>query len=654
MKSNFMLNVEKDLWEIYNAFRSVMEIDKAKNYHLSMNTLKYLSENNDHPFDIPFRSQWQQVSSHGINIGNRLNEAFREIEKLNPPLKGIWTISDFSAIPDKILFEVATILNKYSFERIQMDDPDPLTGTFPQYTERIFEVIMQREGASGGESSSPEDVAELLVQLLNIKHGSIYDGAAGLNDFLIESCKQAVKIGGWVRIFGQELNPQTWALGKMNFLLHGLYPDDAETKLGHTIINPLWKTDSQNLMQFDGILSNPPFGLGNWGHKEALNDLYGRFRYGVPSKSTGDMAFVQHSIASLKSTGKAALVVPHGALFRGATEGKIREQIIKEDIIEAVIGLPANLFYGTGIPTAILIINKNKKEELKNKILIINAEEGFEKGRVKNALRQEDMEKIIRTYLNLNEVEGYSTLVDVFDIQQNDWNLLPLRYFDRVEVETDIGKVKVHKDRYGQLIRKNLGEIADVQRGINVSKDEFEEINPSHYLINLSNVDKNGNIVLEDIRGVKLSPKKAKEYELVPGDILISSRGTALKVTVIGEMDLPLVFSSNFTRIKLYDNQKYSPSFIKIFLEGPIGQYYLKAFQTGTVVTVLSTKDIASITIPEVPFERQVEVSEQILKSDQEYEEMVKAAQKNKEEGYLKGYQLMGIEDAFEMVKEDK
>lgn len=651
MKTSVLENLEKEFWDALNLLRGEIRTEQMKHYFVPMNTLIYLSDNNDHPFDIPFTARWENVTAHGIDIGNRLDQAFQEIESRNPSLKGVFTINEFKRINDTVLFKIAETLKKYSFDRNQMTDSDPLTGTFAQYIEKVFELFIQREGAYSGESSSPRDVGELLVQLLQVKNGTIYDGTAGMNDFLIEAYKNARDNGGEVRLFGQELNQQTWSLGKMNLILHGLYPEVAEISLGHTITNPSWKTDNQQLIQFDGIISNPPFGIGNWGHKEAMNDLYGRFRYGVPAKSTGDMAFVQHYIASLKGTGKAALIVPHGVLFRGATEGKIRAEIIKEDLIEAIIGLPGNLFYGTGIPVAVLILNKDKEDALRNKILMISAEGEFEKGRVKNTLRKMDIDKIVKTYANLKEIDDYSRLVDVTDIANNDWNLSPVRYFDKVEIETEIGTVRFHKDRYEQLTRTNLGNIAEVKRGLNVVKNDSEEMSPSHYVINLSDVDKNGTILFENLNGVNLNAKKAKEYELLPGDVLVSSRGTTLKVTVISNTDVPLVFSSNFARIRIYDPQYFSPEFIRIFLDGPVGQYYVNAFQTGSVVTVLSTKDIEQISIPELPIELQQEVAKQILLSDKEYEETLAAAQRKKKEGYIKGYQLMGISDSFEIER---
>jgi type I restriction enzyme M protein len=652
-QSNLITNLDKDLWEVYDAFRAeVMSSQGVKHYLFSMITLKYLSENNHHPYNIDNASNWLHITKHGVDIGERFDKAFKVLELENPTLREIWTLNKFAGINDKILFSVAdSVLNKYSFAISELEDPHPVTGTMAQYIEKLLHFIIQKEGVSGGESSSPKELSELMVRLLNVTNGTLNDGAAGVNDFLIEGYKYALRTGGSVKIFGQEINQQTWSLGKMNLLLHGLHPDVAEVKKGHTIINPLWKS-GDSLMKFDGVLSSPPFGIGNWGHQEALNDLYGRFRYGVPSKSTGDMAFVQHFIASLNNRGKAAIIVPHGVLFRGASEGKIREELIKEDIIEAVIGLPSNLFYGTGIPGVILLINKDKGVTLKNKVLIINAEEGFEKGRVKNTLRQADIDKITTTYLAFKEIEEYSKIIEISEIRNNDWNLSPYRYFEKVEVETDLGVVKINKRKYQDLDLIKLEAISELKRGVNVSKGEIGEDDPSQYLINLSDVDKDGSIMLDSLTGVSLSPSKAREYDLVPGDVLVSSRGTVLKVSVISETNIPLTFSHNFVRIRLHDQSKFSPSYIKVFLDSPIGHYYLKSLQRGSTVTVLSHKDLAKIPIPKIPFRQQVEVAETILKAEREYERVVQDALKSKESSYLKGYEIMGVSDSFNINKE--
>lgn len=651
MKQAFLENVEKDIWTVCDRFRGAIMQEDYKFHYLSMITLKYLSENTDHSFNIPISARWDNLTSNSMDIGIRFEQAFEEIEKSNELLKGVFSYTHFKDINDQALFNIATsILDKYDF-CISSEKQNSLAEDFTLYVEKTLELFTQREGAKGGVEASPEEIRNLLVTILDVHYGNIYDGTAGLNGFLIQAYKQAIEKNGFVHLFGQEANMKTWALGKMNLILHGLYADVAEVKCGDTIINPFWRDVDGNLMKFDGILSNPPFGISNWGYEVAEKDLYNRFKFGMPSKSSGDWAFISHFIASLNERGKAALVVPHGVLFRGAKEGTIRKRVIQEDLIEAVIGLPSNLFNNTSIPVAILVINKSKEESLKNKILIINAEDDFEKERVKNILRSKDIAKIADTYLNRKTIDGYSTMADIETISENEYNLLPFRYFDKIEVETEFGNASIFKETYENLDRAFLGEVATLQRGINITKKEIDEDYSTCLVINLADVDPNGEIIFENLKGANINSKRLKEYMLVPGDILISSRGTRkTKVVVVPDTEKTLIFSSNFIRLKLHNNNEYDPYFIKLFMDGPLGQYYVKSYQKGSMVTVLSAKDIEKISIPKISYNKQVKISRQMLQLQQEYEKSIREAEEKKKRGFMEGYNLMGLNDSFELI----
>lgn len=262
-----------------------------------------------------------------------------------------------------------------------------------QITPKLFQdtlyFLASQEGKAGGESITPNSITTLLPPLLNIKSGSVYDGTAGIGLLLTEAAKYANKHGQSVQLFGQEINPSTYALGKMNLIIQGF---DFKYVLGDTLLEPAF-VEGQ-LKKFDYVLMNFPFMLKNWGSENAEYDLYNRYKYGIPSNSNADMAFIQHALASLKEDGKAALVVTHGTLFRGGADKKIRQALIDEDLIEAVIGLPQNLFATTNIPVVILILNKNKSSERKGKIQFINAQDHVEKSRGQNILRLEDQEKL--------------------------------------------------------------------------------------------------------------------------------------------------------------------------------------------------------------------------------------------------------------------
>jgi len=270
-----------------------------------------------------------------------------------------------------------------------------------------------------------------------------------------------------VSLNGQEINLSTWAICKMNMLFHDA--TGAEIKKGDTIREPK-HTNGGVLKTFDVVLANPPFSLKNWGEEEAKGDAYGRFVYGIPPKSYGDLAFVEHMIASLNSKGRMGTVVPHGVLFRGGAEGKIRKGILDKntDLIEAIIGLPQNIFYGTGIPAALLIINKDKAENRKGKILFIDASSGFIKDGNKNKLRDADIEKIIETFDSFEPVEKYAEVVLLKTIEENDYNLNISRYVDTSEEEEEIDIDLVLQD-----IRELKMKIVDNEEKLNGYLEEL-------------------------------------------------------------------------------------------------------------------------------------------------------------------------------------
>lgn len=250
-------------------------------------------------------------------------------------------------------------------------------------------------------------------------------------------------------LYGQEMNLNTWAICKMNLFLHDI--DDAFIERGDTLKDPkhLISEEIKAIKTFDRVIANPPFSLKNWGYESWKDgDSYGRDKYGCPPKSYGDLAFVQHMAASLNSNGKLGVVLPHGILFRGGAEGKIREGFLKDDRIEAIIGLPSNLFYGTGIPACILIIDENKPEERKNKVLIINGSGEFVEGKNQNTLSNENIKKLYEAYHKFEDIERFCRVIDIKEIEENDYNLNIARYVQTREPEPPI----IVKDELKKLL----------------------------------------------------------------------------------------------------------------------------------------------------------------------------------------------------------
>lgn len=284
---------------------------------------------------------------------------------------------------------------------------------------------------------------QLIVELLQPKEGMrISDPTCGSGGMLIECAKYVERHGGNPRnltLHGQEKNLGTWAICKMNLLLHGLA--DHRVEKGDTIRDPKLVQDG-GLILYDRVIANPPFSLDEWGVEAAEADAHGRFRFGIPPKTKGDLAFVQHMVATLNKQGQLCVVMPHGVLFRGGSEAEIRKGFLKEDLIEAVIGLPSNLFYGTGIPAAVVVMNQAKPLARRGRVLFINAAQEFEEGKAQNFLRDQDVQKIASTFRAFEDVERYSRSIPIEEMERNEFNLSISRYVDASEADQTVDVVE--------------------------------------------------------------------------------------------------------------------------------------------------------------------------------------------------------------------
>jgi type I restriction enzyme M protein len=313
-------------------------------------------------------------------------------------------------------------LRTEDFER-----PDLLGAAY----EYLIKMFADSAGKKGGEFYTPSEVVKLLVSLLKPHAGmKVYDPTCGSGGMLIQTRNYLADHGenpANLQLFGQEMNLSTWAICKLNMFLHGVF--SADIRKGDTLGEPQ-HVEHGEIMRFDRVIANPPFSLKNWGRDLAEHDGYGRYRFGIPPKDAGDLAFVQHMIASLNQEAVMGVVVPHGVLFRGGQEGEIRKGILEDDLVEAVIGLPSGLFYGTGIPAALLVINKNKAFERRGKVLFINAELDYQEGKNQNILRDQDIEKVVGCFDAYNEIKRFSRVVPLEEIRENDHNLNIRRYAD--------------------------------------------------------------------------------------------------------------------------------------------------------------------------------------------------------------------------------
>ena len=416
-----------------------------------------------HRFFIPDTARWQSIIEKTENIGEAIDEALAAIEEENSSLEGVMTAVHFGnkeVLSDAVLQRLLHHFNKYSLKNKDLYTPDLLGDAY----EYLIKMFADDAGKKGGEFYTPKGVVRLIVQLIKPEpKNSVYDPTCGSGGMLVESARYIAEQGGKVgelldaSLYGQEKNLGTWAICKINMILHNY--SDADIKKGCTLATPRHIKDDE-LMVFDRVIANPPFSQNKWwdavevdvkvnekgkevapNYNKMVSDPYGRFSYGVPPRGYADLAFLQHMISVLKQDGKLGIVLPHGVLFRAGSEGKIRKGILKEDILEAVVGLPSKLFYNTGIPASILVVNKSKPEKLKNQVIFIDASQDFKEGKNQNRLEDEHVKKIVDAYDTGDEIDKYMRVVDMAEIKENDYNLNIARYIDTSEEEEPVDLV---------------------------------------------------------------------------------------------------------------------------------------------------------------------------------------------------------------------
>lgn len=483
--------VNKALWSACDVFRGTVSADTYKDYILTMLFLKYISdvwqdhydnyknEYGDEPelieemmknerFVLPRESNFYTLHERRFEAGNgeRIDIALHALEEANgTKLKDVGksVFQDISFNTDKLGEEKQknTILKDLLevFAVPELDLKPSRVGSL-DVIGNGYEFLIKNFAASGGQKAgefyTPPEVSDLIAELLDPQKGdSICDPACGSGSLLMKCGRKVVANHNSKEyaLYGQEAIGSTWSLAKMNMFLHG--EDNHKIEWGDTIRNPKLLDKNGDLMLFDIVTANPPFSLDKWGYEQAENDKFDRFRRGLPPKTKGDYAFISHMIETLKPvTGRMGVVVPHGVLFRGSSEGKIREKLINENLLDAVIGLPEKLFYGTGIPAAILIFKKQKSDD---SVLFIDASREFKSGKNQNNLTEENIAKIIATYRARESVDKYAYLATLQEVKDNDYNLNIPRYVDTFEEEAEIDLVAVRAER--EQLKTQLAEL---------------------------------------------------------------------------------------------------------------------------------------------------------------------------------------------------
>jgi len=459
-------------WRACDTFRGTLDPAQYKDYILVMLFIKYMSDlwkDKLEQYDNRYQGDAQRVERalarerfvvppeadfdylyakrRESNIGELINIALEKIEDANKAkLENVFRNIDFNSEPHlgqtrERNRRLVSLLDDFANPKLDLrpsriGNQDVIGNTY----EYLISRFASDAGKKGGEFYTPPEVATLLARLLEPQSGDrICDPACGSGSLLIRVARQ---IGDRnFALFGQESNGSTWALCRMNMFLHEM--DNARIEWCNTITNPRL-VEGDSLMKFNIVVANPPFSLDKWGADEAVNDRFHRFWRGIPPQSKGDYAFISHMVeTALADEGRVGVIVPHGVLFRGGAEGKIRQQMIEENLLKAVIGLPANLFFGTGIPAAILIFDKGKNTQ---DVLFIDASHEYLDGKNQNRLRDQDIEKIVKTYQHFETEAQYAYRATFYEIKENDFNLNIPRYVDTFEEEEEVDILAVQKE----------------------------------------------------------------------------------------------------------------------------------------------------------------------------------------------------------------
>ena len=465
--------ISNTVWRACDTFRGVIDPAQYKDYILTMLFVKYLSDlrkSRQAEYENKYKGDALRVERamsrerfilaeectfdylyghrNDSDIGQTINTVLEKIEDANKAkLHNVFRNIDFNSEANLGQARQRNVRLKHLLEDLVELDLRPEHVGHMDVIGDVYEYLIARfaatAGKKAGEFYTPAEVSETLAQLVAPRKGDrICDPACGSGSLLIRASKQVGS--GDFSLYGQEMNGSTWALCKMNMFLHNV--DSARIEWEDTIRHPQF-VEHDALMKFDVVIANPPFSLDKWGQEGAAEDRYGRFFRGIPPKSKGDWAFISHMVATaVEGTGKVGVVVPHGVLFRGGQEGKIREAVIRENILDAVIGLPANLFFGTGIPAALMIFDKARKPNGKEPVLFIDASREFDQATNQNRLRSQDIEKIVATFRMNKAIDKYSYLAAYQEIEENEFNLNIPRYVDTFEEEEEIDIAAVQKE----------------------------------------------------------------------------------------------------------------------------------------------------------------------------------------------------------------
>ena len=543
--------------------------------------------------------RWRRLTKE-ISIFDMLNDGLKELEYQNKQFEGIFTslvtpsfhhthVSSISA-----LNEVIDTLRSYPFAN----------------QEEIVEFInLVAFSFSNNEMyGTPQAITKLLLGLIDIGQiHSFADYCSGISSVAIEMFRQLkmLKINNDISYYGEEINVSAYLISKLLMNVNRVQHFNIVNK---DVLERVSNNGEE--LTFDFIFCDGPFGMA-WNPLEAQSDP--RYKYGIPPRSSADWAFYQNVLYHLKETGKALVVGTKGTLVR-STEVSIRKAIIEEDLIEAIITMPANLYYATSISTELIIFNKNKPQNRKDKILFIDASEySHRTNRNQYTIADKDITKIIDTYRYGMEEERFSRFIDREKIELYNFSLNTKEYLD----------FDVLKDSFHQSVK--LGDIAEIRRGVQLSNEEYRDLSlsPTHYLLNIKDIE-NGKITYDE--AAKITYKKPDwlvKFAIRPMDILITSKGSAVKFAIVEDHCKEAFISGNLSIIRV-DPKRYNSYVLYEFLQSEIGRRMIDGLQTGTTIKLINPSRLEQLEIPMFELDVMNEVGDQLKKNKNEYEESIR------------------------------
>lgn len=632
-----MRHLDSQLWNTVNALRRALPVEHMRNT-LALGLFHQYAEVSPQ-VEVPEEARIETVISHSF-YPNAWRAALQAIISHNENIEGL----------EEIVYSLyAEDMDSRILTRVLVE----LSRTSPSLEEIGFafsELNLQIEknlGRAASIWSTPASINELGVKLLDPAHDStFYDGSAGMSYTLLAAKNYTDERARSLHLYGEEKHKVSWALGRLHLILHGAW--DTQFARTDTLLQPAFL----GKQSFDYIMMEPPYSMKlDEEHYEALiRDPYGRSNFGLPPRSSADMAFILHALASLNESGKAVIVLPNGALFRSGAEAAIRKALLQADVVEAIIALPQQLHHSTGIPINLLVLNRNKRHQRKGKVLFIHAQDQFTQAdRRTRQMESQQIDRIVQTFHTGKEMDQFSQWVNVIDI--HDGNLLASKYLQssRQHIE-GVGMVEVNQEALeASTNNRPLQTLANLYRGINALPKELQPEEGGYGIIRMSNVQ-DGELQLLGMEMYRITNNaKVDSYLVQEGDVIISSRGANVKIAVIPSHEGKLLLSQNFIGIR--PTQYLNSFFLKAYLESPVGQFLLASMQVGTTITTISPKSLGKLPVPVLDMDTQLQIGSSVQEALEQYQQALQEAELKKNEALQLVYHKMGIDNIYTIVR---